>query len=117
MAADRVLFFLGLANVTGESGPISRPLYSADTRPFSQLLRSPLFHRIVQRAHKQVHNLRHGKPPEEMGGGMNIERELCRPDPMSLEILMSRLTGPAGEKGFIEHFVEEIKQQLPGGKK
>lgn len=54
------------------------------------LLRSPTFHRGVEKVAKRVHQVRHGKPPEEMGG-MNIDRE-----------------GP----GFLEHFMDELKGQL-----
>jgi MIOREX complex component 7 len=32
------------------------------------LLRSPAFHRAVRAAHARVHRLKHGVPPEEMGG-------------------------------------------------
>lgn len=54
------------------------------------LLRSPTFHRGVEKVAKRVHQARHGKPPEEMGG-MNIDRE-----------------GP----GFLDHFMDEVKGQL-----
>lgn len=36
------------------------------------LLRSPAFHRSVQKVHKQIHQLQHGKPPEYYGG-TNLE--------------------------------------------
>jgi hypothetical protein len=36
--------------------------------PSPQLLRNPSFHRGVQGIHKQIHRLKHGKPPEELGG-------------------------------------------------
>jgi len=39
-----------------------------ERRLVQTLLRSPTFHRGVQKIHKHVTELRHGKPPEEMGG-------------------------------------------------
>ena len=56
-----------------------------------QLLRTPGFHRAVEKVAKGVHRLRHGIPPAEMGG--------------------SRLEQPASE-GFMKHFLEEVKTQL-----
>ncbi|KAL1303281.1 hypothetical protein AAFC00_006688 [Neodothiora populina] len=61
-----------------------------------KLLESPAFHRAIGKAHKNVHRLRHGLPPEETGG--------------------TKLDSPAG-RGFLGHFVDEIKDQaLRGGK-
>ncbi|KAL6235745.1 hypothetical protein BDW75DRAFT_239841 [Aspergillus navahoensis] len=62
----------------------------------TQLLRSPTFHRMVGRVHGKVHRLRHGTPPEDMGG-TNIDN-----------------IGPA--KQFFQYFKEEIKEQLKGKK-
>ncbi|KAL4979216.1 hypothetical protein BDW66DRAFT_148349 [Aspergillus desertorum] len=62
----------------------------------TQLLRSPTFHRMVGRVHGKVQRLRHGTPPEEMGG-TNIDN-----------------IGPT--KQFLQYFKEEIKEQLKGKK-
>ncbi|GAB7357469.1 hypothetical protein MBLNU459_g0009t1 [Dothideomycetes sp. NU459] len=55
-----------------------------------QLLKSPAFHRAVGKVHKNVHRLRHGVPPEEMGG--------------------TKIDSP-GMQGFMSHFVDELKGQ------
>lgn len=60
-----------------------------------RLLRSPAFHRAIGKAHKSVHRMRHGIPPEEMGG--------------------TKLDTPAGQ-GFVSHFIDELKGQALGGK-
>ncbi|OQU95899.1 hypothetical protein CLAIMM_02059 [Cladophialophora immunda] len=39
-----------------------------EKRLVEMLLRSPSFHRGVQRVHKKVHEIQHGKPPEYYGG-------------------------------------------------
>jgi hypothetical protein len=36
--------------------------------PSTQLLRSPIFHRMVGRVHQKVQHIRYGVPPEEQGG-------------------------------------------------
>jgi hypothetical protein len=56
-----------------------------------QLLRTPGFHRVVEKVAKNVHRVRNGLPREE-AGGTNIDR----PD------------GP----GFGKHFYDELKTQL-----
>jgi hypothetical protein len=56
-----------------------------------QLLRTPGFHRAVEKVAKNVHRVRNGLPREE-AGGTNIDR----PD------------GP----GFGKHFYDELKTQL-----
>lgn len=58
-----------------------------------KLLESPAFHRAIGKAHKSVHRLRHGTPPEEMGG-TNIDNPNAR--------------------GFLGHFLDEIKGQAGG---
>lgn len=55
-----------------------------------QLLKSHTFHRAVGKVHKNVHRLRHGIPPEEMGG--------------------TKIDSP-GMQGFIGHFLDELKGQ------
>ena len=55
------------------------------------LLRTPAFHRGVEKVAKSVHRIRHGLPPEEMGG-----TKIDRP----------------GNEGFFRHFSEEIQAQL-----
>ena len=55
--------------------PSPQPL---SNRP--QLLRSPSFHRGVQKVHKTVHQLQHGKPPEYYGG-THIDRMLYTMSP------------------------------------
>ncbi|KAJ9654631.1 hypothetical protein H2198_006377 [Neophaeococcomyces mojaviensis] len=56
------------------------------------LLRSPAFHRGVQKVHKQIHQLQHGKPPEHYGG-TNLEEPGRN----------------GGVKSFIALFWEELK--------
>ena len=56
-----------------------------------QLLRTPGFHRGVEKVAKHVHRVRNGLPREEPGG-TNIDR----PD----------------ESGFGQHFYDELKTQL-----
>ena len=56
-----------------------------------QLLRTPGFHRAVEKVAKGVHRIRHGTPPEELGG--------------------TRIDGP-GQSGFFGHFLDEVKGQL-----
>ena len=55
------------------------------------LLRTPAFHRGVEKVVRQVHRIRHGIPPEEMGG--------------------TKLDEP-GQSGFLKHFTEEVQAQL-----
>ncbi|KAF2166165.1 hypothetical protein M409DRAFT_23356 [Zasmidium cellare ATCC 36951] len=55
------------------------------------LLRTPAFHRAVEKVVRQVHRIRHGIPPEELGG--------------------TKIDQP-GEPGFTRHFVQELKTQL-----
>jgi len=57
------------------------------------LLRSPTFHKGVQRVHKTVHQLQHGKPPEYHGGS---------------SIEPSEEAGK-GMKHFFELFWDEVK--------
>lgn len=56
------------------------------------LLRSPAFHRGVEKVAHRVHRFRHGLPPEQTGG-TNIDK-------------------PGGESGFSKHFLDEVKTQL-----
>lgn len=55
-----------------------------------KLLESQAFHRAIGKAHKSVHRLRHGIPPEEMGG--------------------TKLDNP-NTPGFLSHFLDEVKGQ------
>ncbi|KAI7357210.1 hypothetical protein KC354_g10124 [Hortaea werneckii] len=55
------------------------------------LLRTPGFHRGVEKVARQVHRIRHGTPPEELGG--------------------TKIDEP-GKSGFLGHFDDEIKAQL-----
>ena len=55
------------------------------------LLRTPAFHRGVEKVARQVHRVRHGIPPEEMGG-TKIDQ--------------------LGNSGFLKHFNEEVQVQL-----
>ncbi|KAK5715687.1 hypothetical protein LTR17_016756 [Elasticomyces elasticus] len=58
-----------------------------------QLLRTPAFHRVVEKVAKGVHRVRHGTPPEELGG--------------------TKIDGPNGaNNGFLGHFLDEVKTQL-----
>jgi hypothetical protein len=57
-----------------------------------QLLRTPGFHRGVEKVAKHVHRVRNGLPREE-AGGTNIDR-------------------PDGSPGFGKHFYDELKTQL-----
>jgi len=56
-----------------------------------QLLSTPAFHRAVEKVARQVHRMRHGIPPEELGG-----TKIDRP----------------GDSGFLQHFVDEVKTQI-----
>lgn len=55
------------------------------------LLRSPTFHRGVEKVAKNVHRIQHGLPHEEQGG--------------------TNLDGPS-RSGFGKHFLDEMKTQL-----
>lgn len=55
------------------------------------LLRTPAFHRGVEKVVRGVNRIRHGVPPEEMGG--------------------TKLDQP-NNSGFLKHFTEEIQTQL-----
>ncbi|KAK5129885.1 hypothetical protein LTR08_002721 [Meristemomyces frigidus] len=57
-----------------------------------QLLRTPAFHRVVEKVAKNVHRVRNGHPPEELGG-THIDR-------------------PGESAGFLGHFYNEVKTQL-----
>ncbi|KAL1957978.1 hypothetical protein VTO42DRAFT_5370 [Malbranchea cinnamomea] len=57
----------------------------------TKLLSSPAFHRAVRRVHKTIHELRHGKAPEDMGG-TRIDKPRLR--------------------DFFKYFREELKNQL-----
>lgn len=57
------------------------------------LLRTPAFHRAVEKIAKNVHRIRHGIPPEEMGG--------------------TRIDDPTkSSNSFLKHFSEEVQTQL-----
>lgn len=56
------------------------------------LLRTPGFHRGVEKVARQVHRIRHGLPPEDMGG--------------------TKIDRPDGSPGFSQHFIDEIRTQL-----
>ncbi|KAI9707559.1 MAG: hypothetical protein M1836_000520 [Candelina mexicana] len=62
----------------------------------TQLLASPAFHRAVQRVHKKVRQIQHGKDPEDMGG-TNIDS-----------------TDPSETKKFIHYYIDELKEQIRG---
>ena len=55
------------------------------------LLRTPAFHRAVEKVAKNVHRVRYGIPPEEMGG--------------------TKLDD-ANSPSFLKHFTEEVQTQL-----
>jgi hypothetical protein len=57
-----------------------------------QLLRTPGFHRAVEKIARRVHRARHGIPPDELGG-TNIDQ-------------------PGNQSNFMKHFMEEIKTQI-----
>lgn len=56
------------------------------------LLRTPGFHRGVEKVARRVHRIRHGLPPEDMGG--------------------TKIDRPDGSPGFSQHFLDEIRTQL-----
>ena len=56
------------------------------------LLRTPAFHRAVEKVAKRVHQFSHGIPPEEMGG--------------------TKIDGPQGKGGFGKHFLDEVQTQI-----
>ncbi|KAK5172698.1 uncharacterized protein LTR77_002818 [Saxophila tyrrhenica] len=55
------------------------------------LLRTPAFHRGVEKVARSVHRIRHGTPPEELGG--------------------TKIDGKSND-GFLRHFSEEVQTQL-----
>lgn len=55
------------------------------------LLRTPAFHRGVEKVARTVHRIQHGTPPEEMGG--------------------TKIDGPT-DGSFLRHFTEEVQTQL-----
>ncbi|OJJ85613.1 uncharacterized protein ASPGLDRAFT_56986 [Aspergillus glaucus CBS 516.65] len=61
----------------------------------ARLLASPSFHRMVGRVHQKVQHIRHGVPPEEMGG-TKIDKN------------------NDGLQRFARYFKEEIKDQFKG---
>ncbi|KAI0593964.1 hypothetical protein F4775DRAFT_463813 [Biscogniauxia sp. FL1348] len=62
-----------------------------------QLLRSPGFHRGVQRIHDQVHNIKYGRNPHE-------------------PLRQGEATKEPGVdvNGFLSHFYDELRNQLRG---
>ena len=62
--------------------------------------------------HKRVRHVRHGKDPEEMGG-TNIDGQTKHPGTLKDFILMVRADPNA--KRYVDHFVEEIKEQFRSG--
>jgi len=56
-----------------------------------QLLRTPAFHRAVEKVARQVHRVRHGTPPDELGG--------------------TKIDQP-GSSGYLQHFMDEVKTQI-----
>ncbi|BCS22742.1 uncharacterized protein APUU_30967A [Aspergillus puulaauensis] len=71
-------------------------LHSFEIWLTTRLLTSPIFRRMVGRVHGKVQQMRHGTPPQEMGG-TNIEN-----------------TGSTQQ--FLKHFREELKDQFKGKK-
>jgi len=63
----------------------------------ARLLQSPTFHRVVQNLQRQMRRMTHGKGPEETGG-TSIEK-----------------SNDSNAKGFLDHFLEEIREQFRGG--
>ncbi|KAL3475022.1 hypothetical protein BJX99DRAFT_259782 [Aspergillus californicus] len=61
----------------------------------TRLLASPTFHRMVGNVHRKVQHMRHGIPPEEMGG---TKLEKNGPD----------------LKQLFTYFKEEVKDQFKG---
>jgi len=59
-----------------------------------RLLRTPAFHRFVERVHKSVRRIKHGEDLEDMGG--------------------TKLDNPRDVKQFLDHFKEELRDQLRG---
>ncbi|KAJ9602293.1 hypothetical protein H2200_013148 [Cladophialophora chaetospira] len=68
-------------------------IWMLEKRLVDTLLRSPAFHRGVQKVHKKVHEIQHGKPPEYYGG-TNLDT------PEATE---------GGAKNFFKIFWEELK--------
>ncbi|KAK4161638.1 hypothetical protein QBC43DRAFT_291730 [Cladorrhinum sp. PSN259] len=64
----------------------------------SQILRSPTFHRGVQRIHRTVQEARHGRNPNEplKPGEATANPNKVEPD------------------SFVKHFVDELKNQWKG---
>lgn len=64
----------------------------------TRLLASPTFHRAVQNVHRKIRHLRQGPDLEEMGGTK-----------------IDRVDKPT--KNFLDHYVEEIKEQFRSQRK
>lgn len=82
-----------------------------------QLLSSPTFHRGVHAVAKKVRQLRHGKDPEEMGG-TNIEsRSLGAACHRTFWLIRNVYagSGDSDAKKFLDHYLEELKDQFRGG--
>ncbi|ESZ94106.1 hypothetical protein SBOR_5526 [Sclerotinia borealis F-4128] len=69
-------------------------LAAFETWAVARLLRSPTFHSVVRKAHKRVHEARHGKDPSEMGG--------------------TNIDDPNKSSRFIQYLKDEIKDQFWG---
>lgn len=78
------------------------------------LISSPTFNRMVRGVHKKVHEMRHGPSMEETGG-TNSERgpSLLSPGQAVLIAVYADPEGSSASK-FIQHFRDEIRDQLRG---
>ena len=76
-----------------------------------QLLASPTFHRGVEKLHKSIRRIRRGPDMEDMGG-TNIESQHL----YSKRYAQSKSNTEPGEgKKFLDHYMEELKQQFNRG--
>lgn len=93
------VYFVGIARgrnqrhprVSNEAWKMAPWLRVLEAYLVQALLRTPAFHRGVEKVARQVHRFRHGTPPEEMGG--------------------TKIDDP-NKSGFAKHFYEELQTQL-----
>lgn len=86
--------------------------------PDPKLLASPSFHRMVGRVHQKVQHIRHGVPPEEMGG-TKIDKNGMTHFSWGCWVVSCAWDWPVhllddGLQRFARYFKEEIKDQFKG---
>ncbi|KAB5536252.1 hypothetical protein GE09DRAFT_1226974 [Coniochaeta sp. 2T2.1] len=77
---------------------ILRVFLAFEDRMITALLRSPTFHRGVQKIHRKVQDVKHGRDPNDP----------LRP---------GEATEEPGKPSFLQHFIDEVKNQIKGDRK